>query len=122
VPNAIGARISSLDEQIRFGRGYDHNWVISKADGSLITQAAVYEPETGRRLEVLSTEPGLQFYSGNFLDGSIPGKGNWVYEIHDGLTLEPQHFPTTVLKAGQTYRSTIVYRFRVSARSGTSHD
>lgn len=119
-PTAIGARINRPDEQLRFGRGYDHNWVIHKPAQALALQATVYDPESGRVLEVLSTEPGLQFYSGNFLDGSISGKGGRPYRFRSGFCMEPQHFPdsphhpnfpSTVLKPGQTYRSTIIYRF-----------
>ena len=82
--------------------------------------ARVYEPTSGRVLEVLSTEPALQFYSGNFLDGSLKGKGGWVYQFRNGFCMEPQHypdspnkpkFPSTVLKPGETYKNTILYRF-----------
>jgi Galactose mutarotase and related enzymes len=120
----IGARIDADDEQLQFGKGYDHNWIIdsgvSAKDSGLRVAATVYEPETGRRLEVLSDQPGLQFYSGNFLDGSIKGKGGQVYAFRNGFCLEPQHFPdspnhpnfpSVVLKPGETYRNTIVYRF-----------
>jgi aldose 1-epimerase len=119
-PMPIGARIDANDEQIRFGLGYDHNWVIDKPAGALGVMANVYEPETGRVVEVSSTEPGLQFYTGNFLDGTITGKGGWVYQRRDAFTLEPQHypdspnhpaFPSTVLKPGQSYRNVIAYRF-----------
>jgi aldose 1-epimerase len=119
-PTAIGARIGATDEQLKFGRGYDHNWVIAKPAGALGVVATVYEPDTGRVLEVSSTEPGLQFYSGNFLDGISTGKGGWAYAVHDGLALEPQHFPdspnrasfpSTILKPGHTYHNTIIYRF-----------
>jgi aldose 1-epimerase len=119
-PTAIGARIGSTDPQLEFGKGYDHNWVLTKIAGALTVVATVYEPETGRVLEVSSTEPGVQFYSGNFLDGRSVGKGGWAYAVHDGLALEPQHFPdspneqgfpSTILKPGQTYRHTLVYRF-----------
>jgi aldose 1-epimerase len=119
-PTPIGARIEAPDEQLRFGEGYDHNWVITKPAGALAVVATVYEPDTGRVLEVSSTEPGLQFYSGNFLDGSSTGKRGWVYARRDGLALEPQHypdspnhpaFPAVILKPGQTYRNTIIYRF-----------
>ena len=118
---AIGVRINAPDEQIAFGKGYDHNWIMDDARG-LHLQAAVHEPETGRLLEVRSTEPGLQFYSGNFLDGNIVGKRGQRYERRSGFCLEPQHFPdspnhpdfpSTVLKPGQTYRNTIEYRFSV---------
>jgi aldose 1-epimerase len=119
-PTAIGARIGGTDEQLEFGKGYDHNWVLTKTAGALTVVATVYEPDTGRVLEVSSTEPGVQFYSGNFLDGKSVGKGGWAYAVHDGLALEPQHFPdspnqpgfpTTILKPGQTYRHTLIYRF-----------
>lgn len=119
-PTAIGARVNAADEQIKFGGGYDHNWVINKPMGQLGLQARVTEPATGRVLEVLSTSPGLQFYCGNFLDGSLKGKGGWVYQHRNGFCMEPQHypdspnqpnFPSVVLKPGQVYRNTIIYRF-----------
>jgi aldose 1-epimerase len=119
-PTPIGARIDASDEQIRFGLGYDHNWVIDKPAGALGVMATVYDPETGRVVEVSSSEPGLQFYTGNFLDGTIKGKGGRVYQRRDAFTLEPQHypdspnhpaFPSTVLKPGQPYRNVIAYRF-----------
>ena len=116
----IGARISEINEQIKFGGGYDHNWVIKDQPGKLEVQAEVYEPMTGRVLEVISTEPGLQFYSGNFLDGTITGKGGQVYKFRNGFCMEPQHFPdspnkaafpSTILQPGQTYKNTILYKF-----------
>jgi aldose 1-epimerase len=119
-PTAIGARIEQDDQQLKFGKGYDHNWVFTKKLNQLTLLARVTEPTTGRVLEVLSTEPGLQFYSGNFLDGTITGKGGWTYQFRNGFCMEPQHypdspnhpaFPTTVLKPGQVYRNTIIYRF-----------
>jgi aldose 1-epimerase len=118
-PTAIGARIGADDEQIKFGGGYDHNFVIAKGAG-LGLMARVTEPVTGRVLEVLSTEPALQFYSGNFLDGHITGKGGWVYKHRNGFCMEPQHypdspnqpkFPSVVLRPGKTYKNTILYRF-----------
>jgi aldose 1-epimerase len=121
-PTAIGARINQDNEQLKFGGGYDHNWVINKEMGQLTVMARVYEPATGRVLEVLSTEPGLQFYTGNFLDGKITGKGGWVYQFRNGFCMEPQHypdspnqpnFPSVVLKPGQVYKNTIIYRFSV---------
>jgi len=121
-PTAIGARIHQIDEQLKFGNGYDHNWVINKPMGKLGLMARVYDPASGRVLEVLSTEPALQFYTGNFLDGSIKGKGGWVYQFRDAFCMEPQHypdspnhpdFPSTVLKPGETYKNTIIYRFSV---------
>jgi aldose 1-epimerase len=119
-PTAIGARLDAEDEQLKWGKGYDHNWVTDDPLGELKVQSTVYEPETGRVLEVLSAEPGLQFYSGNFLDGSITGKGGWVYAFRDGFCMEPQHFPdspnhpqfpSVVLRRGDTYHNTIIYRF-----------
>jgi aldose 1-epimerase len=121
-PTAVGARINADDEQIKFGNGYDHNWVINKPLGKLGLVARVTEPTTGRVMEVLSTEPGVQFYTGNFLDGSITGKGGQVYQRRSGLCFEPQHypdspnhpqFPSAELKPGETYQNTILYRFLV---------
>lgn len=123
-PTAIGARINQDDEQLKFGKGYDHNWVINKPMGEFGLMARVTEPTTGRVMEVLSTEPGLQFYSGNFLDGTLKGKGGQVYQFRSGFCMEPQHFPdspnklqfpSVVLKPGQTYRNTIVYRFSTAS-------
>lgn len=116
----IGARIDGADAQLEPGKGYDHNWVVNKPAGALAVVATVYEPQTGRVLEVSSTEPGVQFYSGNALDGSYVGKGGRVYGLRTGFCLEPQHFPdspnqpdfpSTVLKPGQTYKNTIVFKF-----------
>ena len=100
--------------------GYDHNFVLKNYDGSLRPAARLYEPNSGRVLEILTTEPGIQFYSGNFLDGSLTGKGGVVYHKYTGLCLEPQkfpdapnhaNFPSTVLRPGETYRHRSVYRF-----------
>ncbi len=119
---AIGARIDQAAEQLVLGGGYDHNWVLNNGDGSLTLAARVYEPTTGRVMEVYTTEPGIQFYSGNFLDGSITGKGGKVYEYRYGFCLETQHFPdspnkpsfpSTVLKPGETYTTTTIYTFSV---------
>ncbi|MFN8459898.1 MAG: aldose epimerase family protein [Anaerolineae bacterium] len=121
-PTPIGQRINQGDEQLKFGLGYDHNWVLNNADGSLALAARVSEPVSGRVMEVWTTEPGLQFYSGNFLDGSIVGKGGQAYRQRAGFCLETQHFPdspnqpnfpSTVLRAGHTYTSTTVYKFLV---------
>ena len=92
-PTAIGARINDPDTQLQYGPGYDHNWVINKPAGKLGLMARVYEPASGRVMEVSSTEPGLQFYSGNFLDGTITGKGGKVYPRRSGFCMEPQHYP-----------------------------
>ena len=121
-PTPIGARINQDDEQLKFAGGYDHNWVIDKPRGELVLMARVYEPSTGRVLEVSSTEPGLQFYTGNFLDGTITGKGSSVYQKHAAFCMEPQHFPdspnrrnfpSVVLKPGAVYHNTIIYKFSV---------
>ena len=122
-PHKIGARIENDDEQLKLGKGYDHNWVLNKPVAGKLTHAGtVSEPTSGRVMEVWTTEPGMQFYTGNFLDGSITGKGSWTYQQRNGFCMEPQHypdspnqpnFPTTVLKPGQTYKSTIIYRFSV---------
>ena len=121
-PTTVGARISQDDQQLKYGNGYDHNWVINKKPGELALVARVTEPTSGRVMEVWSTEPGLQFYSGNFLDGSNKGKGGWVYQFRNGFCMEPQHFPdspnqpqfpTVVLKPDQTFKNTIIYKFSV---------
>lgn len=120
--STIGARIDQQDEQLTFGKGYDHNWVLNNPGGKLAFAARVYEPGSGRVMEVFTTEPGLQFYSGNFLDGTITGKGGQVYKQRYGFCLETQHFPdspnkpkfpSTVLKPGQHYTSTTIYKFAV---------
>ena len=120
-PKTIGARIDARDEQLKFGHGYDHNYVLSKFPGELGLAARVYEPESGRVMEVLTTEPGVQFYSGNYLDG-LTGKGGVAYHNRDAFCLEPQHypdspnqpeFPSTTLKPGRIYETTIIYHFSV---------
>jgi aldose 1-epimerase len=131
-PTAIGARIDQRqDAQIRYGNGYDHNFVLNRADAAgdrVLFAARVLEPSTGRTLEVSTTEPGLQFYSGNFLDGSITGKGGHVYRFRYGLALETQHypdspnhpnFPTTILRPGQEFRSRTVFHFGVSGNGNS---
>jgi len=121
-PTAIGARIGQDNEQLKFGNGYDHNWVINKPMGQLGLMARVSEPTTGRVLEVWSTEPGLQFYTGNFLDGTLTGKGGEVYQFRNGFCMEPQHFPdspnqpnfpSVELKPGEIYHNTIIFKFSV---------
>ena len=119
---AIGARINEPHEQLRRGRGYDHNYVINqRAPGRLTLTAEVYEPTTGRAMEVWTTEPGVQLYTGNFLDG-VRGKGGAVYAYRGGFCLEAQHFPDspnqrafppTVLRPGQRYTQTTIYKFSV---------
>src|SRR5205823_1191119 len=92
-PTAIGARINQPDEQLKLGHGYDHNFVLNGPLGVLRRAARVVEPTKGRVMEVWTTEPGMQFYTGNFLDGSLTGKGGKVYQQRYGLCLETQHFP-----------------------------
>ena len=116
---AIGKRINENDEQLVFGKGYDHNWVLTRAGGGLSMAAEAYDPKSGRKLEVLTTEPGVQFYSGNFLDGA-KGKGNKPYPQRAAFCLETQHFPdspnhpnfpSTVLKPNSVFHSQAVFRF-----------
>jgi aldose 1-epimerase len=118
-PTAVGARIEAADEQIKFGMGYDHNWVLNKGAGGLTKAAEVHEPKSGRVMEVWTTEPALQFYTGNFLDGTLHGNGK-TYVRRGALCMETQHypdspnqpsFPSTELKPGATYHTTTVYRF-----------
>jgi aldose 1-epimerase len=124
-PMAIAARIGQNDEQLRFGNGYDHNWVLNGYGNGLALAARVEEPESGRILEVHTTEPGIQFYTANFLDGTIRGKGGKVYARRSALCLETQHFPdspnhqnfpSTTLKPGDRFRSTTVYRFLIAQK------
>jgi aldose 1-epimerase len=119
-PMAIGSRINQDDEQLKLGRGYDHNFVLASGGGALALAARVYEATSGRIMEVLTTEPGIQFYTGNFLDGSFTGVGGKVYGPRTGLCLETQHFPdspnkpqfpSTLLKPGAKYQTTTVYKF-----------
>lgn len=119
-PAAIGTRIGEEDEQLGFGAGYDHNYVIDRDADGLALAATVSEPETGRVMDVLTAEPGVQFYSGNFLDGHHIGKGGVAYQHRSGLCLETQHypdspnqpdFPSTVLRPGETYKTSTVYKF-----------
>jgi aldose 1-epimerase len=121
-PTAIGAHINETNnEQIKFAGGFDDNWVLTKKSaGELSLAARVSEPATGITMEVWTTSPGLQFYTGNFLDGTITGKGGRVYQPRNAFCMEPQHFPdspnqpafpTTELKPGETYKNTIIYKF-----------
>jgi len=122
-PVKVGARIDAANEQIKFGRGYDHNWVLNRRGAAAQLAARVTEPRSGRTLEVLTTEPGVQFYTGNFLDATVKGKGGVAYPRRGGLCLETQHypdspnqpsFPTTILRPGSTYRSQTIWRFGVN--------
>jgi aldose 1-epimerase len=119
---AIGARIDTPNPQLKNAGGYDHNWVLTRKGTGLQLAARVVEPKTGRTLEVSTTQPGLQFYSGNFLDGTLKGKGGRVYVKHAGLCLETQHFPdspnhpdfpSTILRPGEQYDTQTVFRFGV---------
>ena len=122
-PTAVGARIAADHEQLRHGNGYDHNWVLNGSPGQLRHAATLEDPKSGRTLDVSTTEPGLQFYSGNFLDGTVTGKHGHVYNQRYGLCLETQHFPdspnhsnfpSTILRPGERYQSQTVFAFGVS--------
>jgi aldose 1-epimerase len=119
----IGAHINDDNEQLKRGKGYDHNFVLNRRGEALTLAARVTEPGSGRVMEVLTSEPGVQFYTGNFLDGTLKGKGGKVYARRSGFCLETQHFPdspnkpafpSTELKPGQRFTSTTVYRFSAS--------
>jgi aldose 1-epimerase len=129
-PTAIGDRIRQADQQLLYGQGYDHNWVLdreddgaregSDAEDALERAAVLHDPDSGRTLTISTTEPGLQFYSGNFLDGTLVGTGGGTYRQGDGLALETQHFPdspnqpefpSTELRPGEVYDSTTVFEF-----------
>jgi aldose 1-epimerase len=130
---AIGDRIRDSFEQLVIGRGYDHNWVLdrrSPSDTSMIRAARVLEPDSGRVLEIFTTEPGIQFYSGNFLDGTIVGTSGRMYRQGDGFALETQHypdspnkpnFPSTVLRPGQVYNTSTIYQFSTSHSGDHDH-
>ncbi|MGA8861370.1 MAG: aldose epimerase family protein [Candidatus Sulfotelmatobacter sp.] len=124
-PHVVGERIDADDAQLRLGHGYDHNFVLDHPAGQLAEAAEVYEPTTGRILRVSTTEPGLQFYTGNHLDGSITGKDGRVYKARFALCLETQHFPdspnhpsfpSTELKPGQRFHSVTVFEFSAGSR------
>ena len=124
-PHAIGERIDAKDEQLRLGLGYDHNFVLDRPAGRLSEAAEVYEPTTGRILRVLTTEPAVQLYTGNHLDGSITGRQGVVYKPRFGFCLETQHFPdspnhssfpSTELKSGQKFHSVTIFEFSAGSR------
>jgi aldose 1-epimerase len=121
-PTAIGARIDQPDPQLRYGKGYDHNFVLNRRGAGVVHAVHVLDPKTGRTLDIATTEPGLQFYSGNFLDGTIKGKAGHVYGHRSAIVLETQHFPdspnhpnfpSTILRPGKEYRSRTVFTFGV---------
>jgi aldose 1-epimerase len=121
-PTAIGARIGADDAQLKNGKGYDHNFVLNRTGAGLVPVVRVLEPSTGRTLDIATMEPGVQFYSGNFLDGTIKGKGGHVYKQRYGFCLETQHFPdspnhpkfpSTLLRPGKAYETSTVFTFGV---------
>jgi aldose 1-epimerase len=118
--HTVGERINANDDQLHLGHGYDHNWVLDGGGTKLVEAAELYDPVSGRVLKVLTDQPGIQFYSGNFLDGSVKGKGGRIYEQHSALCLETQHFPdspnhpdfpSAELKPGQRYHTTTIFSF-----------
>lgn len=121
-PTAIGVRIAEDNQQLKYGGGYDHNWVVNKAESGLNYAAKVVEPASGRTMEVYTNEPGIQFYGGNFMTGKDVGKDGKVYAYRGAFCLETQHFPdspnkpqfpTTILNPGEQYYSVCVYKFGV---------
>lgn len=119
-PTKIGARIGQDDQQLIFAGGYDHCWVLNAGSDGMTKAASVHEPNSGRFMEIYTTGPGLQFYSGNFLDGSLTGKGGVVYKHRYGLALETEHFPdspnqpnfpSVELKPGETYHTSTIFKF-----------
>lgn len=119
-PTLVGVRIDRPHEQLKYGQGYDHNWVLNRAGSGLEPAARLADPKSGRTLTIATTEPGLQFYSGNFLDGTLTGKAGQVYQRRAGLCLETQHypdspnkpdFPSTILRPGREYQSKTVMTF-----------
>ena len=125
VPRTIGSHIKEPYEQLSFTGGYDHNYVLRESNESMKLAARAHDPVSGRTMEVFTTQPGLQFYSGNFLDGSLKGRGGVAYEKYAGFCLETQHFPdtpnhpdfpSTVLRVGEEYNEVAVFRFSVESR------
>jgi len=123
-PRRIGDRIDQKNEQLKLSIGYDQNFVINGDPSSVRLAARAVDPQSGRTLEVLTTQPGMQFYTGNHLTGEVVGKGGAVYGFRSGFCLETQHFPdsphhpnfpTTVLQPGEVFRSTTIFRFSVAA-------
>ncbi len=121
-PKAIGKDINVANQQITYGGGYDHNWVLNKEGNEMSLAAEVYDPSTGRVMTISTNEPAIQFYTGNFLDGTIKGKNGTVYERRFGFCLETQHspdspnrpqWPTTVLRPGETYKTSTIHKFSI---------
>jgi aldose 1-epimerase len=121
-PETVGARIGADDEQLRLAGGYDHTFVLDRAVAGLSLAARLTEPVSGRGIDIHTTEPGMQFYTGNFLDGTVAGKGGVPHRYRSGLALETQHFPnspnepsfpSTILRPGDEHRSRTVYHFVV---------
>lgn len=121
-PALIGARIDADDEQLRNGHGYDHNWVLGNFTGAVRLVASLYDPASGRRMEILTDQPGMQFYSGNFFNDGSCGKFGRKIGYRGAVALETQHFPdapnhpqfpSTLLRPGETYTQTCIYRFCV---------
>ncbi|MGM0621720.1 MAG: galactose-1-epimerase, partial [Bacteroidota bacterium] len=121
-PHTIGERIDADNPQLKYGAGYDFNYVINKAPGELAFVASAYEPESGRYMEVFTTEPGVQLYTGNHLQGTEIGNSGVAYTKRTGFCLETQHFPdspnqpsfpTTLLEPGDVYNSTTIFKFSV---------
>ncbi|MGA9778400.1 MAG: aldose epimerase family protein, partial [Verrucomicrobiia bacterium] len=119
-PTAIGARIGEDNQQLKYANGYDDNWALNHPPGELGLAARVEDPVSGRVLTVYTTAPGMQFYTGNFLDGTLTGKDGRVYQFRSAFAMEPQdfpdspnhpNFPSCELKPGQTYKSTLIYKF-----------
>jgi aldose 1-epimerase len=122
VSRQIGLQINDDFKQLEYGNGYDHNWVLNNYNRKVRKVASVYEPESGRFMEILTDQPGLQFYSGNSINGSIKGKEGIEYKFRTGLCLETQHFPdspnkpefpSVTLKPGETYKQTTIYKFSI---------
>ena len=119
-PTRIGARVNADDQQLKYGNGYDHCWALRNQTGKVALAATLYDPSTGRAMDILTDQPGIQFYGGNFLDGTVEGKDHIKYQFRTGLCLETQHypdspnkpeFPSVVLRPGQTYTHTMIHRF-----------
>jgi len=119
-PKAIGQDLDSENEQLTFGKGYDHNWVLDREGSGMETAAVLYEPNSGRVLEVITEEPAIQFYGGNFLDGRLTGKSGKIYSHRNGMCLETQHspdspnkpdWPSCILHPGEEYNTTTIYKF-----------